>query len=233
MQPYFFPYLGHFSLIAAVDEWVVFDITQYTPKSWMSRNRVLHPKEGWQYVNVPLSNSSISIKTHEARILDLDATRRALLGKLSHYKGRAPFYRATLGVVERTFERCQGRDDLVALNVAGLQEVCAHLQLPFRHRVCSALQLDFPTGLQAGDWALHISRQLGATHYLNPASGRDIFDPVKFAAQGIALQFLQPLPFAYATPPYQHEAHLSVLDALMWNAPEQLLDAIRERAVIA
>jgi hypothetical protein len=30
MQPYFFPYLGHFALIAAVDEWVVFDVTQYT-----------------------------------------------------------------------------------------------------------------------------------------------------------------------------------------------------------
>ena len=25
MQPYFFPYLGHFALIDAVDKWVVFD----------------------------------------------------------------------------------------------------------------------------------------------------------------------------------------------------------------
>lgn len=32
MQPYFFPYLGHFSLIASVDRWYVFDITQYTPE---------------------------------------------------------------------------------------------------------------------------------------------------------------------------------------------------------
>ena len=44
MQPYFFPYLGHFALIAHTDAWVVFDITQYTPKTWMNRNRVLHPK---------------------------------------------------------------------------------------------------------------------------------------------------------------------------------------------
>ena len=29
MQPYFFPYLGHFSLISSVDKWVVFDVTQY------------------------------------------------------------------------------------------------------------------------------------------------------------------------------------------------------------
>jgi len=50
MQPYFFPYLGHFSLISSVDKWIVFDVTQYTPKTWMNRNRILHPKTGWQYV---------------------------------------------------------------------------------------------------------------------------------------------------------------------------------------
>jgi hypothetical protein len=38
MQPYFFPYLGHFALIANVDSWVVFDVTQSTPNSWISCN---------------------------------------------------------------------------------------------------------------------------------------------------------------------------------------------------
>ena len=82
MQPYFFPYLGHFSLIASVDRWYVFDITQYTPRTWMNRNRILHPHDGAQYVTVPLSNSSNSIKTSEARILDLSAARQSIVGKL-------------------------------------------------------------------------------------------------------------------------------------------------------
>jgi WbqC-like protein family len=43
MQPYFCPYLGHFALIAAVDQRIVFDVTQYTPKTWMNRNPILHP----------------------------------------------------------------------------------------------------------------------------------------------------------------------------------------------
>ena len=41
MQPYFFPYLGHFSLIAAVDEWIVFDVTQYTPNLLKHSQNVL------------------------------------------------------------------------------------------------------------------------------------------------------------------------------------------------
>ena len=62
MQPYFFPYLGHFALIANVDAWIVFDVTQYTPKTWINRNRVLHPTSGANWVSVALKNSSISIK---------------------------------------------------------------------------------------------------------------------------------------------------------------------------
>ena len=46
MHPFFFPYLGHFALIAAVDQWIVFDVTQYTPKTWMNRNPILQPDTG-------------------------------------------------------------------------------------------------------------------------------------------------------------------------------------------
>ena len=88
MQPYFFPYLGHFALIAAVDEWIVFDITQYTRKSWVNRNRVLRPDGGWQYVSIPLRDSSIHIKTSEAVVADqLDGALR--LGNVAPAKFHA------------------------------------------------------------------------------------------------------------------------------------------------
>ena len=32
MQPYFFPYLGYFKLINAVDKFVVYDDVEYTKK---------------------------------------------------------------------------------------------------------------------------------------------------------------------------------------------------------
>lgn len=72
---YFLSYLGHLSLIAAVDEWIVFDNTQYTPKTWMNCNRIPHPTAmGW----FPLYNSSISIKIHKARVLSLSEAKRVL-----------------------------------------------------------------------------------------------------------------------------------------------------------
>ena len=39
MQPYFFPYIGYFQLISAVDEFIVYDNIKYTKKGWINRNR--------------------------------------------------------------------------------------------------------------------------------------------------------------------------------------------------
>ncbi len=226
MQPYFFPYLGHFSLIAAVDEWIVFDITQYTPKTWMNRNRILHPNAGWQYVTVPLSNSSISIKTHEARVLNFSEAKASIVGKLSHYKKKAPHFEAVNALINEAFDSATD-DSLVHLNVHGLGAVCRYLGIPFNYRICSELNLPLPEKLQPGEWAPEICRMLGANSYVNPAGGQEIFDPSEFARRGISLHFAQAKEFVYATSPYQYEPNLSILDVLMWNPPAVVAKAIR------
>lgn len=230
MQPYFFPYLGHFSLIAAVDEWLVFDITQYTPKTWMNRNRILHPQEGWQYVTVPLANSSISIKTHEARILEPSKIHQSIRGKLSHYKRQAPYYQAVLQLLEETFDALD--DSLVRLDARGLDAVCRYLGIPFRYRLCSDLPLALPDSLGAGEWALEICSQLGAGRYLNPASGQTLFNPDHFAQRGLELHMAKPTEFAYPTGYYNYQPHLSILDVLMWNSPETVAQAVRSHVII-
>ncbi len=231
MQPYFFPYLGHFALIASVREWIVFDVTQYTPKTWMNRNRILHPGGGWQYVTVPLSRSSISIKTWQAEVLNLAQTQDNLLGKLSHYKRKAPYFDAVHALVVEVFEALQD-DGLVGLNVATLQAVCRYLDLPFHYRICSALQLPFSAHPEAGEWALEICENLGFRHYINPAGGRALFSPERYAAHGVALSFAHFSRFDYDTGPYVFEPDLSILDVLMWNSPEKVVEAIRRGVTI-
>ena len=60
MQPYFFPYIGYFQLINAVDEWVIFDNIQYIRHGWINRNRILSPnlEKEWQYISLPLDKHS-------------------------------------------------------------------------------------------------------------------------------------------------------------------------------
>ena len=37
---YFLPYIGYFQLIAAVDQFIVYDNIKYTKKGWINRNRI-------------------------------------------------------------------------------------------------------------------------------------------------------------------------------------------------
>lgn len=225
MQPYFFPYLGHFALIAHTNAWAVFDISQYTPKTWMNRNRVLHPKDGWSYVTAPLSNSSINIKTHEARILDLPATQNTVLGKLSHYRRKAPYFNEVAKLVNQAFDGLKS-DSLVSLNVQALRVFCGYLGIPFHASICSELHLPLPPNLGPGEWALEISSLLGATGYMNPISGKDLFDPLRFKDRNVSLYFLQFEDFVYGTGTYQFERNLSILDVLMWNHPKVVLEYV-------
>lgn len=224
MQPYFFPHLGHFALIAHCDRWVVFDITQYTPKSWMSRNRVLHTGTGWNYVSVPLVNSSIHIRTSEARLLDFHALHSNISGKLSHYRRRAPYYRAITDLLAGVFST--PTDSLVELNCRGLQAVCDYLDIRFDYAVASAMDLPLGNVTHAGGWAPEISSALGASQYLNPIGGCALFDPGEFAERGVELQFLDFIGFEYPTPGFENIPGLSILDVLMWNAPTAIQAAI-------
>lgn len=229
MQPYFFPYLGHFALIAAVDEWVVFDITQYTRRSWINRNRVLHPRGGWQYISVPLVHSSIHMRILEAAVASPQAQEQYVLGKLSHYKRRAPYYVAVLEVIRQSFAD-RADDRLTSLNVSALRTVCDYLGLRFRYRICSELNLDYPANLLAGGWAPWIAGRLGADVYVNPLAGRGLFDVAAFEREGVGLLFLKFDSSSYETPGYTFENDLSILDVLMWNSPATVMRMLQENS---
>jgi hypothetical protein len=226
MQPYFFPYLGHFALIANVDAWIVFDITQYTPKTWISRNRVLHPSSGANWVSVPLRNSSISIKIGEARVLDLAAAAKSTLGKLSHYRRKAPYARQVEEIVESTFATEGIGNSLVGVNVAGLDTVCAYLGIPFRRTICSKMNLRLPDHLGPGEWAPAIASLVGAETYVNPIGGRALFKTADFEKRSVRLEFLRTEDFVYETRPFAFIPNLSILDVLMWNSPEVVRGAL-------
>lgn len=224
MQPYFFPYLGHFSLIAACDEWIVFDICQYAKRSWMNRNRILHPNGGWQWVTAPLSQATMHMRTDAARLLDPALACQRLTGQLSHYR-HAPHYDVVRELVRVVF--ATAGPSLVSLNISALAAVCGYIGLPFHHRVASALDLVLPAEPGAGGWAPAICDALGATAYVNPMSGRDLFNPVDFERRGVDLGFLEARPFDYETGRFGFEPGLSMLDVLMWNEPVTVLNAVR------
>ena len=230
MQPYFFPYVGHFSLIAASDQWIVFDVCQYAPKTWMNRNRVLHSAGGWKWLTVPLANSSVHIRTYKAAILDPARLRTNILNQLSNYRS-APYHGAVMELLRHVLDSEDA--SLARLNLRGLTAVCQYLGLRFRPRFCSELPLGLPAKLGPGQWAPAIAASLGAVAYVNPIGGRELFDPDDFTRRNITLEFLEARPYLYDTGRQEFVPNLSILDALMWNPPAAVLRAIRDYQIVA
>lgn len=226
MQPYFFPYIGYYGLIQRVDRWIIFDTAQYIRHGWVNRNRILHPTTGWQYVIVPLAKH-----TRDTAIQDILAADPAewvprILGQIAHYRKRAPYYRQTRELVERCLDGSERR--LSRINGRILALTCAHLGIPFEEVYFSEMALELGPVEGPGDWALRIAASMGATEYINPPGGVDLFDPRRFEALGIRLTIQRPFEFSYPCPGYTHEPGLSILDVMMWLSPEEIRTRLHE-----
>lgn len=57
MQPYFFPYIGYWQLMNAVDKYVIYDDVNFIKGGWINRNRILLNGKP-QYFNVQMKGAS-------------------------------------------------------------------------------------------------------------------------------------------------------------------------------
>lgn len=221
MQPYFYPYIGYFNLIYKTEKWIVFDVVQYNSKSWMNRNRIMHPKSGWQYVSIPVKKSSRGTLIKDIEIQNKEDALNRILGQLIHYKKRAKYYQNVIDLVNEGFNSAKS-NKLTDLNISTLQAVCNYLNMDFNWSKCSEMDFDFSNVNHPGQWALEISRQLDAKQYINPPSGKDIFNPREWEDAGIDLVFTKMPQFNYPCPSYEFVENLSILDVLMWNSSEKV-----------
>ncbi|HLL13124.1 MAG TPA: WbqC family protein [Rubrivivax sp.] len=214
MQPYLFPYIGYFQLVAAVDRFVFYDDVNYIKNGWINRNRIANHGTA-RYFTVPLSDASPFQAINTVRTQPPATWRRTLLESLRHQYRRAPHYAAVAALVEDVF----GSDsDAIADIARGSVVRCADY---------IGLATDFvPTSahygnheLKASQRVLDICRREAADEYWNLPGGRVLYDSAEFAEHGIALHFVDPIPFSYAQGSHDFVPGLSIIDVLMHNPP--------------
>ncbi len=233
MQPYFFPYIGYFQLIGAVDRWVVFDVVQYIERGWMNRNRILSPniEKEWSYVFVPTVNHEHGEVISSVKIDNSVGWQGTILGQLSYYKKiRAPYYEQ---VTELLAESTSDTIHLIGeLNVQTLKRSCEYIGIAFNYDICSKMDLDFSNVKQPGDWALEISKQTNADTYINPTGGIGLFDKEKFRKEGIHIDFLKPKEVHYKQSRRTFVPWLSILDVMMFNSKDEIKKMLNEYELV-
>jgi len=217
MQPYFFPYLGYFSLVAAVDRFVFYDDVQYIKNGWINRN-VVQIQGRDSYVTVPLLDAGSSRRIDEVEVQAGERWAAKMLESLRHGYSRAPYYQTVDELVRGVL--LAGERRIAEIAKASVEQVADYLGLPaaFGH-TSRGYGND---SLRGQDRVLDICRREGASAYYNLPGGRELYDPAAFAAAGIALRFVAPAfePYPQFGAPFR--PGLSILDVLMHNSPERV-----------
>ena len=232
MQPYFFPYLGYFALINYTDQWVVFDVSQYTPKTWINRNRVLNLHKDWSYISIPIEKSSQSKTINEIKVKNASSSRKGIINQILHYKNRAPYFDKVLNLIEDVFQEFNS-SSLVDLKNISIKITCEYIGISYEEIIFSQSGLILPKINHPGSWALEIASALGASHYLNPVGGRSLFIDDEFKQRGIKLEFLENHRYSYDTYPYKFAEDLSVIDVMMWNSAEEIRSIINNFSIVS
>lgn len=220
MQPYFFPYIGYFSLIKHVDQFILLDEVQFIRHGWIERNRILKPIEGWQYFRVPLEPHTRETKIKDIRIDNNQGWKDKIIAQLQHYKKVAPFFESVMDILDKlfSFEHL----DIVRLNKESLDLVSNYLHLQTQINIFSTMNLEIEPVNAPDEWALNISRVLGADEYWNPPGGIEIFDKNKYKANNIGLVFHKTTLKEYDQKRSIFEPGLSIIDVMMFNDTENI-----------
>ena len=232
MQPYFFPYLGYFQLIAAADRFLLYDNLNYMRQGWVHRNRIRLKGGGEFYCAAPLLGASSNVRIRDVRVDPAGRWPGRFLDLLEHNYKKAPFYDDVFPAIEQAVRR--PATHLTEVNRNGIRAVAEFLGIatPISHDTAPFQDFEEAARAERSPWldelaldmgttdiktlrVLYLCRQERADAYLNPPGGRELYARDVFAQNGVALQFLQPTLAPY---PQQGDGFLpglSILDVLM------------------
>lgn len=227
MQPYFFPYLGYFSLIHAADHWVFFDEVQFIRHGWIERNRVLNSNKTPSYIKVAIKKHSRETSIKDAKINHNVDWRKKIFDQLTCYKKRASYYSDTVDFLKNALS--PNFNTISELNIHLIKKVCAHIGIPFTYDVLSNMNFDIKNNIShPGQWALEITKQINGCSYINPPGGIDLFIPDEFKKEKINLFCCENHLTSYTQFSETFIKGLSIIDVLMFNSKGETLELIKD-----
>lgn len=230
MQPYFFPYIGYFSLIKYSDQFIFFDTPQYMHHAWVNRNRVLKSDTTPTYISVPLEKAPQTSAIKDMIIRD-EAWQEKIYAQLVCYKKKAPYYKDTMEFLHSIMDKDFGRS-LSTLNIDTTKAVCQYLGVDRDFYTFSEMDLKIDEVKAPDEWALNISKAIGADIYVNPPGGMSFFDRSKYEAANIELQFLKSNLKPYVQRIGRFEPGLSIIDIMMFNDKQAILDMMDDFEIV-
>ncbi len=222
MQPYFFPYIGYFQLINAVDEFVIYDNIEFTKKGWINKNRIL--VNGTDVlVTLPLKKDSNFLHVNQRFLADnWEVERKKMLNRIRESYRKAPHFKETYAVIEE----CIMYEDrnLFKFILHSVQTLMQYLNIETNLVISSSILIDHQ--LKSHEKVMAICKEREADMYINPIGGLDLYDKEHFKQNNLELQFQKSNSFSYKQFSNEFVPWLSIIDVMMFNNDEQIKSAL-------
>lgn len=183
LQSNYIPWKGYFDIIAAVDEFILYDDVQFTKNDWRNRNQIKTP-QGVQWITVPVGQGIMR------RVRDVELPNGRWQAK--HWKTletnyrRAPHFKQIAEVFEPLYMQRQ-HSHLSALNRELIETVCSYLGITTK--ISNSWDYQLVEG--KNERLLDLCAQAGATEYISGPAAKDYIDESLFAERGIKLNWFE------------------------------------------
>lgn len=217
MQPYFFPYIGYWQLMAHADVFVIMDRVKFVKRSWINRNFLLYRGER-KLISVPLTKASDHKKIEERKVSEnWNRERQSTVRRLEHYYGPAPFF-STLApwLEELLFPEMTNLSAFLEPQIRATASL-----LSIETEIVMESELGNFVDVDRNSRIFDICKAVQSAAYINLPGGRSIYSQDSFTDAGLRLGFLNPSLEPYPQSQPEFVAGLSVIDTLLWSGPVQ------------
>lgn len=231
MQPYFFPYIGYFQCIHAVDKYLIYDRLNYIYQGWVDRNRLVDKSGQIFYIRPALKNASVSSLIAEIDLQPKQFWRNKLLKTLQLSYAKAPFYEETLALVTSILG--YETESLADFNFFAIKAICEFLEIrtevsndcdkfnDLEQSLSGMKEMMVKNGEETVELKITRAVQLckieGADMFVNAIGGVELYPSSFFKEQNVELKFIRTFPIRYQQFNNDFVPGLSIIDVLMHN----------------
>jgi hypothetical protein len=238
MQPYFFPYIGYFQAIKAVDKYILYENLDYITQGWMHRNRILVKNQKTVYINVKLVGKSSNKKINEIELVQNYIWKKKLINSIDlNYRGSL-FFDDVFPLIKNLIEHEEKYLFIYNSNI--INKICEFLDIKTTietknnnylylenalDNLAETNYLSQPDLLKTNpikkvSRVIKICQKEKATTFINAIGGLQLYSKEEFKDYGIDLLFIESKPYQYNQFSDTFHPHLSIIDVLMHNGKE-------------
>jgi hypothetical protein len=182
VQSNYIPWKGYFDLIAAVDEFILYDDMQFTRRDWRNRNLIKTP-QGLQWLTVPVQvKGKYTQAIRDTEIQGWDWAEVHWKSLTANYT-RAPHFREIATLLEPLYR--EPHKTISALNRRFIEAICGYLGIGTKLRN----SWDYSLSEGKSERLADLCRQAGATTYISGPAAKDYLDENAFTTLGITVDW--------------------------------------------